>query len=462
VGIEDCDDGNQDDTDACRNTCEVARCGDGVTRAGVEGCDDGNGVETDACRSDCTAARCGAGVVQQDVEACDDANQVETDACLGNCAVARCGDNTIQADVEICDDGNLVQSDACLNNCTAASCGDGHLRAGVEACDDGNQVQTDTCLNTCVAASCGDQHVQAGVEACDDNNQVQTDACLNTCVAASCGDSHVQAGVEGCDDGNRVDNDACDNNCRQTNTGETQAAAGVSCKVIRQEHPQLGSGLRWVDPDGGDNGNAERVYCDMVTDSGGWMLLANRIPFSDSTGMADLDAASGNTDPARTNNFNLDARVYYPAATEVIFAAAFGGARCASSDITCYAEVLRVALNANQNKTYSSTCTGNPTGRSSRKLRGTNANNDQTAYLCADSLGWGNCNNQLCHFGSHGISTEGDGVWSQNGTAEMHVPSTRSNYDDHSYCRSCYGGRANVCCNSGESGQNPVFTLWLR
>ena len=53
-GIEACDDGNQDDTDACLNNCERARCGDGVTRAGVEDCDDGNAEQTDTCLSDCT------------------------------------------------------------------------------------------------------------------------------------------------------------------------------------------------------------------------------------------------------------------------------------------------------------------------------------------------------------------------------------------------------------------------
>ena len=57
-GDEACDDGNDEDGDACRNDCRQARCGDGVQRmdlevqeAGYEACDDGNDVDTDACRS---------------------------------------------------------------------------------------------------------------------------------------------------------------------------------------------------------------------------------------------------------------------------------------------------------------------------------------------------------------------------------------------------------------------------
>ena len=53
---EACDDGNDEDRDACRSNCIIAECGDGVLRndleanqAGFEACDDGNGVNTDGC-----------------------------------------------------------------------------------------------------------------------------------------------------------------------------------------------------------------------------------------------------------------------------------------------------------------------------------------------------------------------------------------------------------------------------
>ena len=92
---EQCDDGNNINTDACTNACEVARCGDGVARAdlgageeGYEGCDDGNLEDNDTCTIDCVAAVCGDGIVRVDLsegmpgfENCDDANDDDDDAC---------------------------------------------------------------------------------------------------------------------------------------------------------------------------------------------------------------------------------------------------------------------------------------------------------------------------------------------------------------------------------------------
>ena len=83
---EGCDDGNLNDGDACRTSCQVAVCGDGVRRAdlppgqlGYESCDDGNRLNADGCTNQCLIARCGDGVVRNDrapgdfgYEACDD------------------------------------------------------------------------------------------------------------------------------------------------------------------------------------------------------------------------------------------------------------------------------------------------------------------------------------------------------------------------------------------------------
>src|SRR5262249_55727777 len=45
-------------------------CGNGI-REGMEDCDDGNGVDTDACTNNCTFATCGDGAIQAGVEQCD-------------------------------------------------------------------------------------------------------------------------------------------------------------------------------------------------------------------------------------------------------------------------------------------------------------------------------------------------------------------------------------------------------
>jgi cysteine-rich repeat protein len=57
-GQEECDDGNEDDTDDCPSTCAVPTCGDGFTWADNEECDDGNDDPDDACANDCTANNC--------------------------------------------------------------------------------------------------------------------------------------------------------------------------------------------------------------------------------------------------------------------------------------------------------------------------------------------------------------------------------------------------------------------
>jgi cysteine-rich repeat protein len=61
---EQCDDGNDIDTDACRNSCAWATCGDGVVRTDVEECDDGNNANGDSCSATCQ--RCAGGVTSDD------------------------------------------------------------------------------------------------------------------------------------------------------------------------------------------------------------------------------------------------------------------------------------------------------------------------------------------------------------------------------------------------------------
>lgn len=53
---EDCDDGNDDNTDGCSNSCTIDECGDGVIQ-GAETCDDGNGISGDGCDDTCMLDR---------------------------------------------------------------------------------------------------------------------------------------------------------------------------------------------------------------------------------------------------------------------------------------------------------------------------------------------------------------------------------------------------------------------
>jgi MYXO-CTERM domain-containing protein len=146
--LEDCEDGNADDSDACPGSCRTATCGDGYVWAGMEECDDGNTDDTDACVAGCVPAVCGDGLVWAGMEDCDDGNEDDSDACIA-CMAASCGDGVVQAGVEECDDGNPFNTDDCPSTCTVAACGDGFVQDGAEECDDGNAADGDGCAGDC-------------------------------------------------------------------------------------------------------------------------------------------------------------------------------------------------------------------------------------------------------------------------------------------------------------------------
>ena len=67
-------------------------------------------------------------------EACDDGDDDNSDACLEGCVLAHCGDGYVRDGHEQCDDGNADNSDGCLVGCTVAQCGDGYVHEGDEGC----------------------------------------------------------------------------------------------------------------------------------------------------------------------------------------------------------------------------------------------------------------------------------------------------------------------------------------
>ncbi len=86
-GNEECDDGNESDTDACLSNCRSALCGDGFVWAGQEECDAG-GVDSAACDEDCSLPQCGDGHLNRVAgEACDDGNGDPDDGCSSSCTV---------------------------------------------------------------------------------------------------------------------------------------------------------------------------------------------------------------------------------------------------------------------------------------------------------------------------------------------------------------------------------------
>ena len=55
--------------------------------------------------------------------------------------------------------------------------------------------------------------------------------------------------------------------------GTKKEFPALNCKDLKQKAPSLGSGVYWIDPDGGSHSNAFRAYCDQQTDGGGWTLV---------------------------------------------------------------------------------------------------------------------------------------------------------------------------------------------
>ncbi len=197
-----CDPG--EDTATCT---DCTSCGNGEVDNGEE-CDDGNDDNTDACVS-CNRPRCGDGFVQTGIETCDDGDD-NSDAwsMAGHCKLDCSGP------APFCGDASCQLPDESINSCPQdgckATCGNGVIEPG-EQCDGGG-ANTDDCDDDCTTPMCGDNITNdAAGEDCDDGNADSTDACVS-CKTAACGDGFVQAGVEQCDDGD-PDSDDCSDDC---------------------------------------------------------------------------------------------------------------------------------------------------------------------------------------------------------------------------------------------------------
>ena len=134
-------------------------CGNGLIECS-EQCDSGtlnSDVIGGACRTSCLLPACGDGVVDAaQGELCDDGNSSGCDGCSSSClpeASASCGDGDLDlGEGEICDDGGNANGDGCSALCRPealnTSCGDGQTLAP-ELCDDGNTTNGDNCNATC-------------------------------------------------------------------------------------------------------------------------------------------------------------------------------------------------------------------------------------------------------------------------------------------------------------------------
>lgn len=143
---EQCDDGNQDNTDGCNVLCHFPVCGNGVLEKNEE-CDDGNNTDGDGCNHRCDFERCGNKCLDF-MEQCDDGNLDPGDGCSPCCLFEVCANKVIDPKEE-CDDGNLIDGDGCSRFCEIEICGNGKTTPN-EQCDDGNLIDGDCCSSKCI------------------------------------------------------------------------------------------------------------------------------------------------------------------------------------------------------------------------------------------------------------------------------------------------------------------------
>jgi len=237
---EECDDGGSVDGDGCSSACKLEksakeRCGNGILDI-WETCDAGGGnsdTAPDACRTTCRLAFCGDGVVDR-LEQCDDGNDILGDGCTTTCVKSLCGNGVLELGEE-CDDGKGNSDDTpdtCSKRCLVPRCGDRIVdRNFGERCDEGelnsNEV-ANTCRMDCSLPRCGDGVIDVNEE-CDDRNATDNDACSNDCMLPVCGDGVVE-GSEQCDDQNALSDDGCSRECM------SEAGAAASSTPADAQH----------------------------------------------------------------------------------------------------------------------------------------------------------------------------------------------------------------------------------
>lgn len=193
-----------------------------------------------------------------------------------------CGDACVGTDVDV-------------NNC--GGCG--------TACKPGEVCSNGACGLTCAAplATCGAPDGGAGA----DGGITQAFCAKVKKDVGNCGAcGNACAANETCVDG------ACSAGCATASdcpSGAAKCVANkctvpVDCAEIKQLNPKAPSGAYTIDPDGAAGVAPFTAYCDMVTDGGGWTIVAAYSGGDQENGLTSDTEASGN--PLLFRHFNLN------------------------------------------------------------------------------------------------------------------------------------------------------------
>lgn len=266
-------------SDLQRSPVHCGRCGGG--------CPEGNACRDGRCTLVCPAGQtvCSGACVT-----------VETDAlhcgrCGARCAAgARCEGGACR-----CPEGQSLCGEACVDTSTSRA----HCGACGRACAPPGGV------GFCAEGTCGVLRCEAGRGDCDGMAPNGCEVTLATspahcglcgracmlpgatasCAAGRCAVAMCATGRGDCDatadNGCEVDLTTsrahcglCGRACRAGVCLAGRCLGASSCAELHREDPMLPSGLYTLDPDGEGPGRPFEAWCDMVTEGGGWTLLA--------------------------------------------------------------------------------------------------------------------------------------------------------------------------------------------
>ncbi len=180
----------------------TAVCGDGIQDPG-EACDDGNQVNTDACTNACQLPVCGD-TITSPPETCDDGNTTSGDGCDSSCLIETpfCEENDcddgISCTVDTCDE----DTDSCNNTPDNTFCDDATFCNGLETCDAeiGCQDGTPPVI---------DDQIACTIDSCEEPNEIVNNPDDSLCPVTSCTVGMCVEGV-GCEISDVADGTVCE------------------------------------------------------------------------------------------------------------------------------------------------------------------------------------------------------------------------------------------------------------